>query len=364
MKIIRKLYMMVKFVLMRIALIFPLKERIVAESFLGNRNDDNIYYFLKNYDKKIKVYYVQKKHNKSKQIIGKRLIKNTFKYVWYMHTSKIILVNSRLHHGILKKRKNQIVIQMWHGAPWKKLVYDQDSINFSHQTKISYLDKFSEDIKKWDYLWVPNQYAKNKLTTAFRYSGKYIESMYPAETKMLSLENNIEYINDIKTKLNLDLNKKIVVYMPTFRENKLISSGKYEYFSSFDIQKFAESNPNYIFLIRTHYLVYESKFTGNNVYDVSEYSQVIDLYLISDILITDYSSAIYSFSLLKKPIISVQIDIPEYQNTRGLYEDGIVGMNIIEVKTKTDLNELCLETLDNSIPKKDFFDSYSSIKIF
>ena len=350
--IFKKMYNKIKKAIVQIATKTKLKNRIIAESFLGRKADDNITIFLAQYQSEFEVYHVQMRKMKSALPYGKRLIKNSFKYIWYMHTSKYIVVNSRLHNSLIKKRAEQKVIQMWHGIPWKKLAFDQKKICFSKQTKEQYLKKFYSDVEKWDYLWVANQYAKSKLVSAFKYNKKFIHSMYPADKKMLSL-NNIDYINTLKVKMGLSQTQKIILYMPTFREHLSTKRGNYQYYSNIDINKMSNENQDYLFLVRTHYLILgEINLEQKNILNMSKYNSIIDLYLVSDILITDYSSALFSFSLLKKPIISLQFDLEEYQKTRGLYPEGIIGMNITEIKTLEQLNSLSFAELKPTKPQK------------
>lgn len=355
-RIIRKIYNIGKRGIVLISSLFPMCNCIVVESFLGKRNDDNLEYLLLKYKDEYKIYYVQSGRCSAENTIGIPIFKNTVKYIWLMHTSRIIVTNSRLHFGVIKKRKKQVIIQMWHGIPWKKLVYDQDKINFSDQREDSYLEKFSEDVKKWDYLWIPDEYAKNKLTAAFKFTGKYIEDMYPADIKMLQLKTDFEYIYKIKSLFGIEEKKKIILYMPTFRENQMSAHGGYEFVKTMDIEAFMRDKVGYVLLVRGHYLVSGSMMEyAGKIIDVTEYQSVMNLYLISDVLITDYSSVIYSFSLLEKPIISIQFDKEAYMDTRGLYADGITDMNIIEVDTVKQLHDLNLEKLSASIPKKDFY---------
>ena len=81
----------------------------------------------------------------------------------------------------------------------------------------------------------------------------------------------------------------------------------------------------YIILFRTHYFVANyidlSKYEGF-VYNVSTYDDINDLYIISDLLITDYSSVFFDYSNLKRPIYFYMYDFDEYKNNlRDFYID-------------------------------------------
>jgi len=357
-KTIRRLYDLCKRCIVFFAMRRPVRKRLIAESFLGKRNDDNISIYLTQIDQNITpIYYVQGRRNRSSIPQGKRLIKNSIRYIWFMHTSSLIITNSRLHASIVTKRQSQKIIQFWHGIPWKRLVHDQAHLNFAEQSSIEYLAAFKRDVSLWDYLWVPNTYAKARLASAFQYEGEYIEAMYPADKQMLSTRADATFVAALKQKLGLATDKRIILYMPTFREYETLNKGMHVYYSNIDIAQFARHNPGCIILARVHYMSHHLPLTDEpNVIDVSQYDSINDLYLMSDILITDYSSAIYSFSLLEKPIISLQFDIATYETRRGLYEDGIHDMGIIIVRNLAELMALDLQDeLSKSSPKADYY---------
>lgn len=329
----------------------------MVESFLGNKDDDNITILLGIIGNTYEIYYVQRKENNSTVSYGKRIVKNSLKYIWFFHTSKLIITNSRLHHSLLKKRNGQKVMQMWHGIPWKKLVYDQTNINFQGQEKELYLTKFSNDVEKWDFLWCPSLYAEEKFSSAFRYTGEYIKQMYPADFELINSGGTEEKKVEIKERLKINEEKTVFLYMPTFRENHMISSGKYSFITTLDIEKFMEDKKDAVLLVRSHYLINEKiLFINANIINVSSFNSVAELYLISDILITDYSSAIYSYSLLRKPIISLQFDKEEYLQNRGLYEDAIKDMNVLEISSDSILRNLDFSKLVPANPQNDIYD--------
>jgi len=355
----RKIFNMYKRCLVFCALRTPIKERVIVEAFLGKRDDDNISCYLAEIDEtETPIYYVQTYNNRKLIPKGTRLIKKSLRYIWFMHTSSLIITNSRLHSDLVLKREGQKVLQFWHGIPWKKLAYDQPDIQFAAEDKAQYLARFKQDVAKWDYLWTPNKYAEQKFRSAFQYKGRCITAMYPADVDLLRLEHKKDYVTGIKEALGIPRDKKVILYMPTFREYLSDRSGKYQYYSNIDVEQFARNNASCIILARLHYLVDKAWQTKvNNLIDVSHYSSINDLYLISDVLVTDYSSAIYSFSLLQKPIISLQFDLAEYESVRGLYEDATTGMDIIAVNDVAAFNRINLQhDLQMSKAKDDYYD--------
>src|SRR5690606_7699314 len=128
----------------------------------------------------------------------------------------------------------------------------------------------------------------------------------------------------IKDELGLPFNKKIILYAPTWRDNQYYAKGRYKFEIPMNLEVLKENlSHEYIIILRMHYLVAEnlqlSKYQGF-VYDFSNHEDIRDLYLISDVLITDYSSVFFDYAILNRPIIFYVFDIEEYRDKlRGFY---------------------------------------------
>ena len=118
----------------------------------------------------------------------------------------------------------------------------------------------------------------------------------------------------------------MILYAPTWRDNQHQSGVGYTYKTEVDFEKLQkELGQDYIILFRAHYLVANEfnfeKYKGF-IYDVSKIDDINELYIISDILITDYSSVFFDYANLKKPIIFYMYDFEQYKNDiRGFYID-------------------------------------------
>src|SRR5699024_2032703 len=115
-------------------------------------------------------------------------------------------------------------------------------------------------------------------------------------------------------------------YAPTWRDNDFYAIGRYKLNLQLDLEKMQEQlGGDYIVLIRAHYLVAEhldlTSFKGF-VQDVSLYPDINELYLMSDLLITDYSSVFFDYANLERPMIFFTYDIESYRDElRGFYFD-------------------------------------------
>src|SRR5699024_8073160 len=214
------------------------------------------------------------------------------KWLFLMTRAKYWVSNSRLPLWITKP-KNTIYLQTWHGTPLKKLATDMDEVHMPGTDTEKYKENFITESSKWDYLISPNTYSTFIFRRAFQFNKTIIESGYPRNDFLINY-NNKESIVSIKKKLKLPNDKKIILYAPTWRDNNFYEVGHYKFDLPLNLNLLANSlSDNYIIILRLHYLVAEqidlSEYP-NFIFDYSFYEDIRDLYLISDILITDYSS--------------------------------------------------------------------------
>ncbi|MGE6257439.1 bifunctional glycosyltransferase/CDP-glycerol:glycerophosphate glycerophosphotransferase [Heyndrickxia sporothermodurans] len=300
-----------------------LKERtIVFESFLGKNYSDSpkyIYeYMLKN---NMNYKYVWVFNETGKKIPGnaKQVKRFSLAYYYYLGTSKYWVSNSRLPLH-LNKRPENVYLQTWHGTPLKKLVFDMNDI---YSANPNYKKHFYQQSRRWDYLISPNQYSSDIFRRAFKFDKKMLEFGYP-RNDILYQNNNKEYIQALKERLNIPLDKKVILYAPTWRDDEFYEPGKYKFNLKLDLQRMREKlGDEYVVALRMHYFIADDiETTGLEgfAYNFSKYDDIAELYLISDILITDYSSVFFDYANLKRPILFFTYDLEKYRDTlRGFY---------------------------------------------
>nr|WP_255639697.1 CDP-glycerol:glycerophosphate glycerophosphotransferase [Aquibacillus saliphilus] len=303
----------------------PIKENLVVfESFLGKNYSDNpkhIYeYMVKN---NYNCEYVWIFNETDKEIPGnaKQVKRSSLKYYYYLARAKYWVSNSRMPKQ-LNKREGNIYLQTWHGTPLKKLVFDMKDV---HSANPNYKRDFYIQSRRWDYLVSPNKYSSEVFKSAFKYEEKLLEFGYP-RNDILYTQNNASRIQELKKKLKIPANKKVILYAPTWRDNEYFGAGKYKFTLKLDLEKMNQQlGDEYVVVLRMHYFIANqldiSEFE-NFAYDLSKYDDIAELYLISDILITDYSSVFFDYANLKRPILFFTYDLELYQDTlRGFYFD-------------------------------------------
>lgn len=300
------------------------KENVVFfESFLGKNYSDNPKYIYEKMLEKNMPYKYVWCFREDKNIPGNAIQVKRFslKYYYYLARAKYWVSNSRLPKS-LNKRKENIYLQTWHGTPLKTLVFD---INDIHSADPNYKKNFYEQSRRWDYLNSPNQYSSDIFRRAFKYDKTMLEFGYP-RNDILYQKNNKNDIDKLKDKIGIPKDKKVILYAPTWRDDEFFSRGNYKFTLNLDLAKMQDAfAAEYILLLRTHYHIANnidvSEFEGF-VYDASHYDDIAELYLASDMLITDYSSVFFDYAHLQRPILFYTYDLEKYRDSlRGMYFD-------------------------------------------
>lgn len=264
-------------------------------------------------------------------------------YYKYYSMAAYWITNSRINY-LLKKKPGQHYIQCWHGTPLKRLGFDIEVKGGNAMNSVKDIQyKYESDAKLYDYMVSPSKFVTEKYKSAFNLEGcnpnvKIIEEGYPRNDFLSNYKKSD--IERIKKELNLPKNKKVILYAPTWRDNQHTAGVGYTYKTEVDFDYLQEKlSDEYILLFRAHYFVASSfnfdKYEGF-IYNVSDYNDINDLYIISDLLITDYSSVFFDYSILKRPIIFYMYDLEDYKhNLRDFYInlEELPG-NIVEKETE------------------------------
>ncbi len=243
--------------------------------------------------------------------------------------AKYWISNSRIPEFI-KKRNDQVYIQTWHGTPFKKIGFDVEYADTNAMCGLSELRKKNLiEAKRYSYMLSPSKFCTQKFISSFNLKalGKediIIEKGYPRNDFLFRYSQ--EDCKRVKDILGIKSDKKIALYAPTWRDDHHITGVGYVYDLGINFKKLQEElHEDYIILFRSHYFIANkfdfSEYNGF-IIDTSEYEDVNELYIISDILITDYSSVFFDYANLKRPIIFYMYDLDKYQNhLRDFYID-------------------------------------------
>lgn len=313
--------------------ILPINKKIILfESNLGRNYTGNpkaIYEEMvaRGLDKKYRCYFILEDMQTKIPGSAKKIKRNRFRYFYYFAKAGVWISNSQFPMYIIK-RKGCTYIQTWHGTPLKKLALDLEAVFMAGEKDISdYKRNFYNNAQTWDYLISQNSYSTEIFRRAFGFTKEILEIGYP-RNDILFHKNNKEDIEKIKKELGLPLDKKIILYAPTWRDNEFHGNGRYKFNPRIDFSLLMKQlKDDTVMIVKYHYLVMDQIdwspyqgfiYTYDMSYDISL------LYLVSDMLITDYSSVMFDYSILKRPILFYCYDLNEYKNTlRGFYFDLI-----------------------------------------
>jgi len=314
----------------KLASYLPVKKNlIVFESYSGKQYSCNpraIYEYLKqNHLQYEMLWSVDKNFEENFKKENIPYVKRfSIRWLMSMARAQYWVNNARLPLWI-PKPNHTTYLQTWHGTPLKKLAEDMDEVYIPGTNTELYKKNFRTATSKWDYLISPNRYSTEIFKRAFNFNKTVIESGYP-RNDFLYNHRDSETIQKIKEKCNIPLDKKVILYAPTWRDDNYYSKGKYKFDINLDLNKLKDQFGNdYVIILRMHYLVAEqfdlSSFKGF-AFDLSNHEDIRELYLISDLLITDYSSVFFDYANLKRPILFYVYDIEHYRdNLRGFYFD-------------------------------------------
>lgn len=252
----------------------------------------------------------------------------SFEYYKALAISKYWIFNSNTR-AFLKPSKNQVFVQTWHGTPLKRIGCDVCREG-NAVTKLKNIAKnYTEEARKISYMISPSEYCTEKLVSAFNLKildkeNIVLETGYPRNDRLFKFTD--EEVLSIKKRYDIPLDKKVIMYAPTFRDNKHSQTEGFSMEIGIKFDKLKENlGEEYVVLFRAHYFIAKridlKKYKGF-VFDVSDVDDVNDLYIISDLLITDYSSVFFDYANLKRPIIFYMYDYQEYKNqVRDFYID-------------------------------------------
>ena len=294
---------------------------IFFESFHGQSYSNNPKYI---YEKMLEMGYEDKytfvwSYKGNLKIPGNPVIVNNLEpeYSQYLARAKYWVNNGTF--PFLDKQKKRVYLQTWHGTPLKRLGVDVQVEN----PKIGWEHLYKES-RNWNFLISANNYSSTIFKRAFKYNHKILEVGYPANDVFYSKDD--EFKRYLKEKFNFS-DKKIILYAPTFRDDAIDETGNRYFNLLLDLQRLCNKfKDEYVLLLKTHSVVSNSLEIEENmkdfVFDFSNYDDIHELFLISDILITDYSSVFFDFAHSKNPILFFVPDFEEYNNEiRGLYID-------------------------------------------
>lgn len=298
---------------------------VLFESFFGKSYSDSpkyIYEYLNQaYPNEYKCIWVIN-DKKTKIPYGAIKVKRfSIRYAYYFARCKYDVLNVRQPNWI-RKRKGNVFLETWHGTPLKRLVFDQEEVCGASPL---HKQQFYRQSRDWDYLISDNGFSTETFKRAFLFHNEIVECGYPRNDVLYAPDKKARIIK-LKNQLGIPRDKKTILYAPTWRDDEYYGKGEYKFALKLDLHELKRQlGDEYVLLLRTHYYIADSiDTTGieDFAFNVSKYNDISELYLISDLLITDYSSVFFDYANLRRPILFYTYDLEKYRDMlRGFYLD-------------------------------------------
>lgn len=293
-----------------------LKNAVLFESFQGKVIGDNpldIFYELKKRRSDLDFYWTIQKGKTTAPAGAKPVVHGSREWLNLLASAKY-LVNNTSFPWYFRKVSGQVYLQTWHGTPLKRLNRDIPGNNLT----ASYLNTMDREASYWDALISPSKYCTEIFPNAFNYRGTIIESGYPRNDRLVT--QSVEIRSRVRKQLGVKDDKTwLVLYAPTWRDYNRSATGKWQAINYFEPNTKLPKGFQLAFRGHTNTHAAHNSSVAGGAIDVTNYPDVTELYLAADVLVTDYSSVMFDFSVTGKPIIFLAPDIGEYESKRGFY---------------------------------------------
>jgi CDP-glycerol glycerophosphotransferase len=204
-------------------------------------------------------------------------------------------------------RSETTYVQTWHGTPLKTLFFDTPRVR---ALPLQEQDDWQEFLDRWDYVVVPNDYYAGTFLRSSNTRAVPIRAGLP-RNDVLVTGNDSATIDRLKRQLGLPTDRRIVLYAPTYRPAPVAPEFRYP-----DLTELAAGlGEDHFVLLRQHY--YRRAMTVPPslswfARDVSRLDEMSQLLLVSDVLLTDYSSVAFDYAFLQRPMVFYAPDLEQY----------------------------------------------------
>lgn len=246
---------------------------------------------------------------------GKKVKCDTISYFITALKARVWVSNSTVERGLEFKGKHTFYLDTWHGTPIKKMGSDVNGSCKAFGGK-----------GKWevDYFTCQGEFEANIFGRIFNTIGRERMHVIGLPRNDIFSNYSVEYMLALREKMGIPADKKVILYAPTFREYDKTDSMEVKLTVPMSLNKWRDIlGGEYMLLFRAHYEVAKSLDIKDDefVRDMSSYPQLEDLMIVSDMLVSDYSSIFFDYSIMPKPMLVFCYDYDRYAAERGMYFD-------------------------------------------
>ncbi|MFF9686051.1 CDP-glycerol glycerophosphotransferase family protein [Streptomyces sp. NPDC014623] len=237
---------------------------------------------------------------------------------WRAMATATYLVNNSSFPGGFTKRSGQVYLQTHHGTPLKTMGLDQ--LPYPALTGGVSFERVVAHADQWDFSLSANPHSTETWDRVYPSSYEQLPYGYPRNDVLCAATD--EQTGKARAGLGIAPGVTVLLYAPTHRDYRRGFTPR------LDPERLARDlGPGCVLLVRAHYFYGRSAGTavGDRVMDVTAHPRVEELFLAADALITDYSSLMFDYACLDRPIITYAPDWEAYRAARGVYVDLLSG---------------------------------------
>ena len=304
--------------------------KIVIENFNGNSYGCNPKYIMEEINRRGLKYDIVWLVRSVKKETEKGVFPPNIRLIGYgtklalkeQASAKLWIDNQRKNYFIKKgltKKKGQYFIQTWHGSLGiKKLDADVDA--FTNEYKQEWVKRAKYDSSMWDYLLSNSDFENKIFSRALWFNNEIKQFGHPRND--IFFKDSKDIIKKVRDYYGISKSKKILLYVPSFRDDESKKCYKPDYKNVLNALK-EKFGSDWVCITRLHPRAkkFDSEIIPEqeNVIDGTFYSDIQELLVSADVAITDYSSCIFDFMLSRKPAFIFATDIDKFNNERGFY---------------------------------------------
>ena len=245
---------------------------------------------------------------------GIKVVKyKSFEYLYYVMTSKVYVDNAEFWSA-LKFRPGQMVLETWHGGgAYKRVGGHRIDVNEREQQHaVEKMNKITL------FLSSSKAFTNYVIRDAYRYHGEVLECGLPRNDDLLHPDTAVAA--RVRKTLDIPENAKILIYAPTFRNSHTLDLYDVD-FARLKAALEARFGGEWVIVLRMHYYLADKAMAVGAPWlvNATDYPDMQELLLAADVLLTDYSSCMWDFSLMLRPCFLYARDIAAYQGERDFY---------------------------------------------
>jgi CDP-glycerol glycerophosphotransferase (TagB/SpsB family) len=258
---------------------------------------------------------------------------NTFAYYRLIARAKFF-VNNANFPDVVRKRRGAVHLQTQHGTPLKKMGLDLQE--FPVGANRMNFTRLLTRVDRWDFNLSTNRFSTIVWERSYPGSFETLEVGYPRNDELVRATADDQ--QRIREQLGLTGRGPVVLYAPTFRDYQRVFTPEVGFAALVEA-----IGPDAVLLVRAHYFNDEesealaSLRSGGRIVDVSDHPSTQELCIAADALLTDYSSIMFDYALLDRPIVVYAYDWDTYVRTRGVNFDLICEPPGVVAQTEEEL---------------------------